>query len=71
MKEFVDRLIGAAMLAALAGAALAILAGCANIYHPRLPGPAEEVDCRITRSGGLIGEYECNIKGKYELRDSF
>ena len=47
------------------------ISGCANLYYPRLPGPAEEVECQITRSGGLIGEYHCIIDGRYELRDAF
>ena len=49
---------------------LAVLlgAGCASIYHPELPGPADHVDCQINRSGSLIGTYTCTVEGNYEMK---
>ena len=51
------------------------LFGCAAGYDvrmPKLPGPADNVDCQILRTdGSLEGTYDCNISGRYTLEEIF
>ena len=47
-----------------------LLSGCTGIYTPRLMGPAEEVNCTINRTNSsMYGQYECHVKGKYQLNE--
>lgn len=47
------------------------LIGCTSGFHyPALLGPAEEVHCTLDRTGGsMIGEYKCEIEGKYQMNE--
>lgn len=48
-----------------------ILSGCAGGWrYPQLLGPATDVNCTLSRvEGSVVGEYECRIKGNYQLNE--
>ena len=51
-------------------AAILTLTGCAtgtSMGLPKLMGPADTVECIVTRSEGMVGEYECTVKGRYAM----
>ena len=42
--------------------------GCAGVKIPKLMGPAENVNCTITRNNGSpVGRYKCTIEGAYSM----